>query len=339
MSANSLLSAFSLGVQSNKTTAATTHHTALATVSGMDPEFDVREPPAEHPGPGARTTLRRSPSERTGYIVPVNATFFLRPRFIGRVLRAMGFGVSSVNNTTHFTHTFTLANRTAVAWLTAIHKWSGDTDLERKVIGVRGTQLQMNAGPDELQCTFEGLGLTEGNATGSETKVAEIDTLISTKTGSLSFAIAGNTVTSPIRGNQLTIAQELDREDKVLHQSGRADLPQQSIDLSGTLQGIDIDHNDYEIYRRIKRGGMAATAPTLTAVTGALSFTYESAGNISGAAVPYRLTVAFPTVEYNIVSPNANGRDLIRADVSYAMIDDSATPVTITLVNDQASYA
>lgn len=338
MAANSLASSFSLGVQSAKDTAATTYHTALATVSGADPLFDVQEPPAEHPAPSSRSTLRKSAPERVGYLAPVNATFLLHPRFIGRVLRAMGFGVSTVNNTTHYTHTFTIAADASVAWLTALHKWSGATDLERKVTNLRGESLAFNADLNQIQCVFGGVGLVEGNATGSETKVSEATTLLKPNTGSVTFEVGGSGISTTYRGNQMTIAQQLDRDERVLHSSGRAGLSRLSIDVTGTLQGIDIDLGTYAHWKALKRGG-AGTAPSLTAVTGLLSWQFTSAANITGAAVPYSLTTTLAEAAYDMVSPNANGQDLIRGDITYQMIDSSSSPLSIVLVNDQASYA
>jgi hypothetical protein len=89
----------------------------------------------------------------------------------------------------------------------------------------------------------------------------------------------------------------------------------------------------------LKRGGTAGTAPSLTAVTGQLTSTFTSLANITGAAVPYSLSIDIAEVAWNMVAPNANGRDLVRSDITFQMLDTVATPVTITLVNDQASYA
>ena len=339
MPANSLASAFSLGVQSAKDTAATTYHTALATISGADVLFDTQDPPLEHPAPATRSTLRKSAPERVGYLAPVNATFLLHPRFIGRVLRAMGFAVSTVNNTTHYTHTFTIAADASVAWMTAIHLWSGATDLQRKITNLRGESLALNADLNQIQCVFQGVGLVEGNATGSETKVAEINTLLKPNTGSITFEVDGGGITTTYRGNQLNIAQQLDRDERVLHSSGRAGLSRLSIDATGTLQGIDIDLGTYEHWKEIKRGGTSGTAPSLTPVTGELSWQFTSADNISGAAVPYSLTTTVAEAAYDMVSPNANGQDLIRGDITWEMIDSSTPPLSIVLVNDQASYA
>lgn len=338
MAASSLASSFSLGVQSAKDTAATTYHTALATVSGADVLFDTQDPPLEHPAPATRSTLRKSAPERTGYLAPVNATFLLHPRFVGRALRAMGFACATTNNTTHYTHVFTIAADASVAWLTAIHKWSGTTDLERKITNLRGESLAINADLNQIQCVFGGVGLVEGNATGSETKVAEVNTLLKPNTGSITFEVGGSGITTTYRGNQMTIAQQLDRDERVLHSSGRAGLSRLSIDATGTLQGIDIDLGTYAHWKALKRGG-AGTSPSLSSVTGLLTWQFTSADNISGAAVPYSLTTSIAAAAYDMVSPNANGQDLIRGDITWQMIDSSTPPITITLVNDQASYA
>lgn len=341
MPANSILSAFSLGLQTNASTAATLYHTALATQSGLGVEFDELEPEAEHPGPAARSTARKTATERTGFLVPVNATMNLRPRFLPRLFQAMGCAVTTSDDTTHYTHTIKIANDSALPWMTALHKLSGTTDLTRRATKVRGETLTLNwdASSGASTAEFAGVGLDEGNATGSETLTAEVDVKLSAYSGSLTADHGVTPVTTTTRTESMEITQELDREDKVLHTQGRADLPRLSFDVTGTLGGIDIDQGTYEWYKRIVRGGTGGTSPSLTPAVGELTWTYASLSNISGAAVPYSITVLLPAVEYIITVNNSSGRDLVRADINWRMIDNTTDCLVVTVVNDVASYA
>ena len=338
MSANSLVASYSMGIQSAKGTAATAYKTALSTDSTVNVKFDEREPPLEHPAPAARATNRKIATLRTGYMVPVGNSFLARPRYLGTCLRAAGFAVSTVNNTTHYTHTFTLADRTAFAWATVIHKIIGATNLERKVTDVRLETFSLNADTKEIKGETAGFGLLEGDASGSETKVSEIAVELSPAAGSATIVVGGATVASPLRGMTFEVKNEFDQEDKALFSSARVDAPQMGLDITGTLGGVDFDYGTYEMYRRIVRGGTSATAPSLVSATGALSFAYQSASNITGAAVPYSLSVALDTVDYMFQDVQASGNEMIRGDINWAMIDGVTTPITIVLVNDQAAY-
>lgn len=342
MPANSILSAFSLGLQTNASTAATLYTTAIATQSGADVVFDELEPEPEHPGVAARSTARKFATERTGYLATVNATMRLRPRIIPRLLQAMGFAVSSTDNTTHYTHTIKIANDASMGWMSAIHKMdNGSSALNRLIKQVRGETLTFNwdAAAGTSTAEFAGVGLSEGNTAGTETLSDEIDVSLSAYTGSLAVEHATVGVTTTTRNESITFTQELDRNDRVLHTAGRAGLPRLSLDITGTLGGVDIDQGTYEWYKRIKRGGTAGTAPSLSATTGELVVTYTSLTNIPGAAVPYSVKFTFPEVEFFMETPNASGSDLIRADITWAMLDTSADPVEIEVVNDVASYA
>lgn len=340
MSDNSLTSAINLGVQSAKGSAATAYKTSLALSSGANPDFDTREPKLEHPAPSARATKVKIPQQRVGYLEKIEAGFLLRPRFIGTVLRGAGFGVASVNNTTYYTHTFTLANRSAAAWLTALILDTDDAGntFERKITDVRIDKLSVKGGVDEIMCDLTGVGLVEGDASGSETKVAEVPVEISPASGSATITIAGNTVASPIRGSELEIASDVDDTDRVLFSAARNSLPQKSIGITGTLKDIDFDYNTYEYYRRIVRGSLVATAPTLTAALGTLTYTFNSLSNISGAAVPYSLQVTVPSLYWELTEAKKAQDNLVRVDAKWTMVDDSATPITIVLKNDQTAY-
>ena len=342
MGANSLTSAFSLGRQSAIDVSASTYATALATVSGLQPRFDITESRREHPGGiGTRATSKRSASTRTGYLVDAVSTFVLRPRFIGYALLGAGFTVTTVNNSTHYTHTFKLATRATYPWLSAL--WLVDdatvAPFTVKSTNVRCTQLNINASPEEAVCDLTAVGMTEGDGTGSETKTSEVGFEILPTKGSatFNFGVATPFITS-IRSINLAINNTLKEDDRFLLQAARTDLPQEEVTVEAVLGGIPIDRN---LYRRIVRGNTTNTAPTLSAPTGNLVYKFESAANIVGAAVPYSWEVDMNSVEYTFPDNQlqANEADEIELELTASMIDNVTDPIVIVLVNDVASYA
>lgn len=341
MSTNSLNSSISLGVQSGKGTAATAYKTSLAQDSSAMPKFDVHEPKLEHPAPAARATKVKAAQQRTGYTVDLAAKFLLRPRFIGMVLRGLGFGVAATGTSPAYTQTFTLAAASADPWLTALVKLvdDGGTSLERKITDVRLNKLTVEASEDEINCDIAGIGLAEGLATGSETKVAESTAEISPSAGSATITLGGATIASPIRGTTLEIASTIDDKDRVQFSAVRNSLPRSNIDVSGTLKGIDIEYNSYEWYYRTIYGNTSGTAPVLTAAVGTLTYNYTSLANIPTGVVPYKMTVTVPSLYWEMTGePKSSGNNMVRVDMKWTMIDDSSTPVTIALVTDQATY-
>ncbi len=339
MSSNSLTSAFSLGVQSAYEVAATAYNTALATVSGVNIEFDSTEPRLEHPSAIARSTAVKAAPNRKSYKPTLEGTFALYPNFIGTVLRGLGMGVSTVAGTGYYTHTFTIATDATMAYLTAIHKMVGTTNLERKVTDVRLESLNIEAGLDEIMCDISGFGRTAGRASGSETKVAEVAVEMSTNTGTLTPIIAGTTSTSSIyNSHSFTIDNTLKDAQRKLFSSLYGPPDRESFGVTGTLSGIDIDEQTYLYYQNII-DGVAGTSPSSTPSIGSMYFKYESPSVIGVTAVPYSLTVTLPSVAWSLGAVQSSGNELIRVDATYTMVDDVATPLTMVLVNNVASYA
>lgn len=341
MSDNSLTAAISLGVQSAKGSVATAFKTALATDSSGNVKFDTRDPKFEHPSAVARATKVKVAQQRVGYTTPFDAKFLLRPRFIGEVLRGLGFGVATTGSSPAYTHTFTIAARSAGAWLSAIvlDTDDGGGSFERLFTDCKMTKLTVDAGVDEITCDTAGIGLVEGDSTGSETKVAEKPVEISPTSGAATLTVNGNTIASPIRGSQLDIEQTLDDKDRVLFSNERNSLPQQEIGVTGMIKGVDFDYDTYVWYREIVRGSDSATEPSLTPAAGTLTYNYTSLTNIPTGIVPYKFQITVPSIYWEFQDVKRSGNNLVRGDLKWTMIDDTSTPVTIVLVNDQASYA
>ncbi len=340
MSVSSLTAALSLGIQADKDTAAAgTFQTGLLTQSTMDsPAWDVIDAGAEHPGVSDRNTTNRSPDERFSYTVPISFGGLLYPRFIGMGLRGIGFDVSTTDNTTELSHAFTIAAPEDVGYLTALWKLgTGSGEFERRATGVRLTQLQFSAESQKLEVSGQGIGLVDGEALGTETKQAEIAQKLMPTIGTYSLTIGGVAFTSnKVRTAQITIEQALDESDYALWTQGRIDLPQNSIGMRGSLGGIDIA---YDEYKKINWGGTGGSSPDFDAVlSDALTMKWTSAADISGASVPYSIEFDISSAQLSMSGFEASGENKVRFNLDWEMIDDSATPAEITLVNDVDSY-
>lgn len=339
MSAGSLSSYFGLGPQSAQGTASTKVFKTLATVSGMQPQFDVSDSRLEHPGgTGSRNTSKKSVSARTGYLVPFKSTFIARGNFLPIALRAAGFSIATTNNSGYYTHVCTWAASNAVPWVSAFwYVAASDNPFTVRSVDARVTKLSLNATPTEIQCDLEGKGMSEGDATGSETATSEVTYEILPTIGSVTVQSGGADIATTFRSANTEITQELIEDDRTLFQATRADLPQKSIGATITLGGIDITR---DFYRKLFRGSTSGTAASLTPLTGNVTMNFQSSAFITGST-PWSITIAAPSVEFAATDNNfqAQNDEQIRCELVASIIDDVTTPLTITVVNNVSSYA
>jgi len=338
-SISSLTAAMSAAVQAAKGTPATAGFvTGRHTMSEIaPPEFDVIEVVDEHGGTIAtRVTSKKSADERTSYIGRFSGEGILHPDFIGMLLVGLGFGVSTTG-TTSKTHTFTLADADAMKWLTLLHKvGTGAAEFERSLSDARTRLLELRLTPRESRYTFEGSGLVLDAAAGTEDTDAEVSDVLKPTLGSRSFTIGGTEITTDlIREATHRFELTLDEEDFALWQAGRADLPPDALRITGSLNGIDISEASYQ---KLVNGGIGNDTPSLTTVTGALDIRHDSSTFVTGTT-PYSLRIQIPKVQYTMTPFRASGRDKVRFGIDYEMIDDSSTPITVTIVNNFAGYA
>ena len=343
MAENSLTGALSIGKQTDRTTQATAFITTLATVSNLAVAFDTRQPLLEHPSSVAGVSFDiASPLTRTGYLVPWGGTFLLRPKFFPRVLQALGFSVATTANTpetgTH-THVCTIAADSSMLWMSVIHNvGTGGGEFNRLALGARASRLSMTATNETITCDVTGTALVEGNVSGSPTYTSEVSDEISPAIGSVTCNFDAATLVSSLRGITWELANTLKEgtEERPLFQSTRDDLARDTIGYTGTLQGVDVDFN---LWKKIIRGGTSGTAPSLVVVTGDLAYQFESASNIGATATPYSVNFEFSEVQYDFPTEGIRNQnsDLVRVDLSYTGIG-TGTPVTITVINDVASY-
>lgn len=334
---SSLTSTLKLGKQSAKGTAATTGFTCGRFMqSNMQTVYDYIEAEAEHfCGVNPRATSRKSVSRRSGYIVPFGGVSYAYPDMIVQILIGMGFAVATTGAGTAKTHTCTIDTRANAKYMTALHGIGDGADkFERRVTDGRVEQFRLDAGARGIQQVFAGVGITEDAAAGTETATNEADAMLLPTSGAATINLGGAAFTSAIRGFRFLIQNPVSKTELKLFQMARDDIPQTGIEAGGTLQRLDIDYNTY---KRFLWGGTSGTGPTAVNVTGDLDIKFNAAEMAEGAT-PYSLQIIIPKVEFRIGNFAAQGRELVRADAAFFMIDDNATPISVKVVNTRASY-
>jgi hypothetical protein len=337
--ANSLGSFFAIGIQSAKGTAATTLYKAIATTSSLAPQFSYRENRLEHPSAAGTTSWARANKQSvTGYVGGARVTFALRPKTIVPVLQALGYQVSTVNNTTYYTHTLTQGTDAAHKWATLIWKVD-DSDAAYYVRGVdmRCTSLQMSVNTEEIICTAEFRGLTVAPLSGSPTYVAEqADELLPWVGARTDIDIGGYTVVEPLRAIEMQWTNALRDDDKHLWSQTLVNMQRRSIDISLATNELNLSDSVYEaVFYGADAGSTVATAP----IAGNIDVEWRSAANISGAAVPYELQFVAPSVQWQpTTEPEASGDNIITLGATAYVIGDVATPSTVVVINNVASY-
>lgn len=348
----SVEAALSVGIQSALGTPNTANLiTLLAYTSGLVPEFDVATKPAEH-GAGVsntRPTAKRSRTTRTGHLGNGEFNMSLYTRALVPLLVGAGFEVATTDNTTHYTHVLTLAAKEDQKWLTFLREWGGK---ETRGQDAKVSQITIGGNPNDgltAQGNFTALSVDE--AVGTETKTAEKPVELNPALGSISVILDpdGAAIQAAYSGGDLAaedisldITNPLDTETLRLFQQGRADLPSTGIGAQVTIGGIDVD---MDVYEQIVNGGVGNATPSLITALAALDWKHESASNIVGAAVPYSARFQIPYVEISIdpAGFRANQDETVNWSFICEMMDDAdllgvTEPITITIVNDVASY-
>jgi len=337
--ANSLGSFFAIGIQSAKGTAATTLYKLIATDSSLAPEFQYRATRLEHPSAGGTTSWAMANTDQiTGYIGRASVTFPLRPKGIVPVLQSTGYGVATANNTTHYTHTLTQGTDAAHKWATCIWKVD-DSDAAYYMRGVDGrcTSLTVSVSTEEIMCTAEISFLTIAPLSGTPTYVDEQpDEIVPWVGARTDIDIGGYTVVEVMRAAEFTFTNTLREDDKALWTQLLVNMQRQSIGIQASFNEINVSDSVYEaLYFGADAGTTVATAP----VTGNIDVEWRSPANISGAVVPYELQFVAPSVQWKPNgAPSASGDALVTIGADGMVVGNVATPSTIVVVNNVASY-
>ena len=340
-----------VGLQANQTTPAT----SFVCVEGEN--MPVYRPAYDRASdrfkfsctPVARATAKKSPTTLLGYLVRGDAlSNEVTADAIGYWLLGAGFKVSSTTDTPEVganTHVFTLAEESALKWLT-IRNLVGDTagtGFENEIVGVRSTELSFTDDKEGFTYSVSNLGLTIAKATGTPTETNEDATKLVRYNGSISIIQGANTLvnsasqTGKHQGLTINIANPVDEEDFGMRQLTRAGLPQQGVDVTGTLDGIELLKTNWEM---VVWGSAGATAPGGSSFVAAYLNKYTSTGNIASTSTKYSIEFSLPSVEFYLDSdPSASGQGKVRGDFSWQMIDNVSQPITVTLINARSAYS
>lgn len=310
----------------------------MLTQSGFFPDFDELDDLNEH---GCRTvstdraTVHKTAMDRAGYVVRGNLRGYLYPRLIGLMLVGAGFTPTTTTvETGVYQHVFKLSTRAAHKWLTVLSK-IGDRTL--RATDARVNSLAIDANTRGVNWTAGLLAITTDDAPGSETGTEEALVKILPSTGSLTIMDGAteivNTATDSLLGLSLNIANPLDDADQSLFAFTRADLPQQGVDITGQVTGLELDYTTY--YDLLVYGGGSDPAASVAVLD--INYKWESAVEIT-TGNPYSLEIDIPAAEVTLNDFNAEGNNIVRWDFSYRMIDNSTDPIAITLINDVATY-
>lgn len=321
--------------QSSLGTAATTgFHRMRLSRSRAIAQFDYEDALNEHTGVHQRASNRQSTPDRVGQILPVSMTGLLYPNAIGALLVGMGFLGTPTDNTTYYSHAFTKADVDAALYLSLMQAIGEDSArFERKIRDIRLTELTLRANRRNIEVSAQGLGIQEAASAGTETVAAEpIFRMVPFK-GATTW---GAQALGSARETTITIRRPVDEEDQKLHSFLRADLPETGFEIMVAMTGLDLSYN---FYKKLEWGGTSGTDPDEACITDSLSVGWASNANISGAGVPYSLTIALTKAEIRLSNIEPQGNGIVRGDLEAHMIDDvSSAPVTVTLANGVSAY-
>lgn len=333
----SLTSAMTLFKQTAKgTPAAAGGVTGRFQQSNLQATYEYIEAQDEHfGGSNLRPTVRKSYSYKSGLLVPFGGMGFVYSDFLGLVFVGLGMA-DAVTGTTDKTHTFTISERAAQAWVTAIQSLGdGANKYVRRATDGRIEQMRLDVGPQGMTAAFAGVAIDESEATGEEDADEETDLMLLPSKGAATISMDAVAFTGAVRGLRLVMSNPVDRRDQALWSIKRGDLAPTGLEVGLILQGVDMT---YDVYQRLTWGGAAGTGPVQGAVRGAADFKFESVAANSGGSLPASLQMILPSLEMRLGNFQARGRDLVRADISCLMIDDVATPLTARLVNMHGDY-
>ena len=346
--ATSRVATFKMATQSAKGTAATTgFHCGVTQTDGFGEEWEMIDKDAEHGcAAGSNVYAMKSPSIRTYYTVAGSTKAYLYPNLIGIMLRGLGFAAAT-SGTTILTHVFTAAASGADVYCTALSAMGADSGavLERKAVDCKVTKLDINADSKGVVYSSEFLGLSSGDALGTETKTDEPAYAMMPNNGTftLSFDPGGTPVTissnatNPPRGLKASFTNPVFEDDYALWSTALGSLLRSTgIAAEGSFDSMPVI---WANYNRLMRGGASGVAPSATWLPCSLQWKFNTAEFVSGAT-PYSLQVDIPRAQVWLDPKNFdnNGADDVRWSASWKCYAGTATPITFTLINATTTY-
>jgi hypothetical protein len=336
---------FKVGQQTAKGTAATKLVCGLMQMSGLNVAKDMIEKGGEHGCPTGvdRATIHKSNTRYSSYLVNGAFRSAMYPDLIGYLLLGCGFSVVTTAGTAAalgtYSHVFTLAARTAAPWLT-VNEQIGSKNRSGIDMRVNRLTFTANAQGFTYDGTLQGLKENEAPLTG-QTITNEENVEILTTRGLMTLNYDPDGVPFNLEADEeqaftLVINNPLDQAQQTLFLFGRNDLPQTGLDVTGTVEGLNVDYNNYE---RIIGGALAADVPSDICAIAKVDTTFQSSNNIAATIIPYSIRFEVTHAELGISDFQADGVNIVAWTFPYRMVDDNATPIRITLVNALPSYA
>jgi hypothetical protein len=314
-------------------------------MSSLNTSRDTIDKGGEHGCNGGpdRATVHKSLMRYSSYIVNGGFRGYGHPDMIGYWLLGAGFGIVTTAGSGAaagtYTHVFTLANRTVVPWLSVQSQIGTKV---RQAVDARVNRLTFTANNRGFvyDGTYQALLENEAPTTGLTTTNEDTAEILSSR-GSITvnYNPDGTPVSlldSDTEGFTFVINNPLNTDQQRLLSFGRSDLPQNGLDVTGSIEGMNVIYSNYEI---IKNGASGNDSPAEVASIAGINLLFNSAELIAATAVPYSIRFEVTHAEVDLSDFQADGTNLVQWTFPYRMVDDNTTPVRITLVNAHPSYA
>lgn len=328
---------YRVGVQSAKGVTPTLFICATMQMSGLNIDRDEIDAGVEHGCAGASSdyaTAHKSATEYSSYLAASRFRGMVYPSILPVLLHMVGLPAVATAKTGYTEHVANLATRSAYGWGAV---WDEIGDLTQLAKDVRVSQLQINASKAGLIYSGQMQGLSVTDQVGTPTVTNEELFKVLPSKGSFTFATLGgspiNLVSDLPRAAMIQINNPLDTDTEQLTVMGRSDLPQNGLDVTGTVSGCSLNAAAYKAVHN-----WTSNKPGPGSLLASLSWLFQSAANISGAAVPYSVKIEVPKVEVTLPAFDADGANKIFFDYNWRMIADTATPITITIANTIEDY-
>lgn len=342
MGATSLATTFALAKQSAKGTGATTLFSLKLTDGMAFPSVTVEDTNDEFSGGTA--LVSNSAGQRLGVYTRISAAGRIRPDWFPQILIGAGLGdVATTGTSPNYAHACTPSDdNDDYKWLTVYYDVDeGTANLARIVEDVRLSRLRITANRNSVpRFEFEGMGIHEEIAAGTETINAETGPVLTTVSGSITFdksgggAIAGN-----IRNCEVVIENTFPtpEDSMVIGSTEMQDMEWGGMAVTGTVDAAFSKTAFAEMFY----GGIstAGTGYSLEDVEGTLTLVLESAADIPTGAGPFTVTVNIPKLVARAQEFRASGRNEVRLPIAFTAYKVSGSElITVTVNNDTASY-
>lgn len=294
-----------------------------------------------------RSTAAQSVPERSSVSVPLDFEIGAYPYSMAALLFGIGMvQAAPITLTGVTTHKFVKSIVSDAPYLTGyIRMGTGTGKFSRQIHDIRLSQLVLNMQRGQgVTVRGVGMGLKETIlAEAGYTVKAEADTEFMPFLGGFVW----DTITAGHsdfdfgipREHTITIDRAIEMDDQLLHTFWRNDNQEMSFGVSGEIRGLDLTLAQYN---ELLYGGVAnaigANLDSATVITG-MTLELNTNRPIPTTTTPFKFIINMPKVEIRVGRFQAQNNQIIRADATWKMIDDSANPpIRVELANDIASY-